>query len=171
MTTEHASGPVTMADGPGSPDSPPSRPWGRRLARRVGRTVVTLLVIGGVAVGGGGYFAKRAVCDAVATDLAAGSASVPDDGGTPIPTGGLEGAAGRLHNYGQILFFDSDLRSAAKALADDLDQLITLEHKIDVNNPSAAGYGRIVVIAGSVNTHARDAQRACGLPVTGIFGG
>jgi hypothetical protein len=72
-----------------------------------------------------------------------------------------------------MVLFDGDLRSAANGLADDADQLAdmlsTSESGSAEEIAANGGFAEMVTLAGSVNSNARQAQRACGLPATGLF--
>jgi hypothetical protein len=70
-----------------------------------------------------------------------------------------------------MLVFDTSLRKAVNGLADDVDNLANLLDSSASADDSATGGGfaELMMVAASVNGHARQAQRACGLPATGIF--
>jgi hypothetical protein len=115
-----------------------------------------------VAIGAGAFaansYARHAICASVKDAL------LPD-------ATSWSGAAAGLRSHSRYLWFDHDLKAAALTLAGDLDRMAALEPTVDAGVRNAAATGKLLVIAGSVNTHARAAQQACGLPVTGVFSG
>jgi hypothetical protein len=83
--------------------------------------------------------------------------------------------AGKLRAYGHMLMFSGDLREAVNGLADDEDQLIdrlkSASATPDADDAAARKeLAQLMTVIGSANSHARLAQGACGLPVTGILG-
>ncbi|WP_305787821.1 hypothetical protein [Symbioplanes lichenis] len=76
--------------------------------------------------------------------------------------------ADRMRDYGRLLVFDRSLKSAIDGLAADLDELATLSGALTSSAASTDSLTRFFQVISAVNTHARDAQRACGLPADGI---
>jgi hypothetical protein len=156
---------------------PPRRggPW-----KAVVVAVVALAVVLGAGAAGVNAYAKHAVCSTLkgeSTALSRGSSSGSSDGGMPSAAelAELRKDADTLRNYGRMLVFSGGLRDAVDGLADDEDQLADLFTTAMAAKPGDDAVARkelaqLVTLVGSVNSHAREAQGACGLPVTGIFG-
>ncbi|MEU8238312.1 hypothetical protein AB0C07_08710 [Actinoplanes missouriensis] len=149
-----------------NPYGPPPR------LRRQGVLVVAgvaagLLVLGGGAAFGATAYAKHDVCSDIARD-AETLIGVED------VTTGADAALGtvqnRLETTSRLLMTDSDLRSAVHGLAADVGQMETLRQAIKSNPGGGVGdyLAEGVSLFGSLNTHIRQVQLACGLPATGI---
>jgi hypothetical protein len=132
-----------------------------RRSRR-GRTSAAVVAAALVAIGAGVFavnsYARHAICAEVKDAL------LPD-------ATSWSGAAGDLRSHSRRLLFDDDLKSTALTLAGDLDRMAALEPTVEAGTRSATATGKLLVIAGTVNAHARTAQQACGLPLNGVFGG
>jgi hypothetical protein len=139
-----------------------------RRGRLIAGVVAGVLAAGVGGVVSADAYAKHVICTAVRNDLAAGATGAADDSDDPDQVGNISAAATRLHRYGNLLMFHGSLATAAAALAGDLDQLAALQNA--PAGSSATVRAKVMVIAGSVNTHARATQRACGLPASGVFG-
>ena len=155
---------------PGHPQ-PVGMPAGRRTptALIVGILAAVVLVPVGATVGVHAY-AKHTVCGALEGDSPLAGGSAPE-GGTPgngPDVAEIRDAADGLRTYAWMLVFDGDLKDAVNGLADDVDQMADLVGA--PGDDGAGAFAELFTIAASVNTHARQAQRACDLPVTGIFG-
>lgn len=156
---------------PHLPVPPARRGPGRALV--IGLVAVVGLL--GAGAGGAHAYAKHSVCSMMEDDSAVvGEASGSSSAGA-VPTAAefakMRDGADELRGYGRMLVFDGDLRSAVNGLADDLDQIADLFTSAGSTEDVVAGRGftELVTIAGSLNSHARAAQRGCGLPVKGIF--
>jgi hypothetical protein len=130
--------------------------------RQPGRLVAGVTAAALVAAAAGVFainsYARHAICTQVQDAL------LPD-------ATSWSGAAADLRSHSRLLWFDGDLKSAALILAGDLDRMAALEPAVDAGTRSATTTGKLLVIAGTVNTDARTAQQACGLPLTGVFAG
>jgi hypothetical protein len=151
---------------------PPSR-----ARTRPGRLVLGV-VAGIVVAGGGGVFgvhayAEHTVCSALEGD--GGLAAASADGGSVQPStdsaAELERAAANLRGSARLLIFDRPLRTAVHGIAGDADRMAGVVRSAQDGTGGAQAFRQVLVIAGSLNTHARAAQTACGLPATGIFNG
>nr|WP_221375246.1 hypothetical protein [Actinoplanes polyasparticus] len=154
-----------------NPQAPAAR------ARNVPRKA---LVVGVIAVGallgagtaGVNAYAKHQVCAALE-----GDSSLTGSAGSEAPTEAqftqVRKGADQMRGYARMLVIDGDLRSAVNGLADDADQLVDVLATTGTGSvdriAGGGGMTELLTIAGSVNSHARAAQRACDLPVTGIF--
>jgi hypothetical protein len=127
-----------------------------RRGRMTAGVVVAALVAAGAAVFAVNSYAHHAICAEVQDAL------LPD-------ATSWSGAAADLRAHSRTLLVDGNLKTAALTLADDLDRMATLEPTVETGTRSPTATGRLLVIAGTVNTHARLAQQACGLPLTGVF--
>ena len=136
-----------------------------RRSLAFGLVAGVLVISGGVAFGLNTY-ARKTICGGL--DGGGGSSSAAAGGSDAVAQ--FEDAAGEMHTYARLLFFDPDLRRATDGLAADLDQMAVLARKAGgVTDPDATELTSIVALATSVNSHAMAAQRACGLPAKGIF--
>jgi hypothetical protein len=152
----------------------PSPPRARTRPRRVVLGVVAGLVV----AGGGGVFgvhayAEHTVCSALQGD--GGLAAASADGGSAQPStdsaAELERAAANLRGSARLLLVDRSLRTAVDGIADDADRMAGVVRSAQDGTGGAPAFRQVLVIAGSLNSHARAAQTACGLPATGIFNG
>ncbi len=175
-----AGGPPGLTPPPGwTADQPP--PWlvpnvPAVAPRPVRRGPRKALIIAGVAVvallgagaAGANAYARNTICSSLEGDsaLTGGSSAEPAEPG-PAELTRMREAADELRGYGRMLVFDGDLKTAVNGLADDVDQLADLAGSDGTT--AAGGFAELMTIAGSVNSHARQAQRACDLPVKGIF--
>ncbi len=127
-----------------------------------------LLVLGGGAAAVNAY-AKHTVCEAMET-----TGTRPDNGArstgrsTTEAVATMHDTADRMRTYSRMLLFDRTLRSAVTGLADDVDELATISTDLADQQLGTAALTHFFEVVNSVNTHARDAQRACGLPANGI---
>jgi hypothetical protein len=150
-------------------------PW-----KAVAFGIIGLIALVGAGAGGVNAYAKHSVCQdlrAEAAQMNQEPTSSSDDDAAPTAADLAEERkdAGKLRTYGHMLVFSGDLREAVNGLADDEDQLADLWKSVAADPPAddAAAkkeIAQLVTVVGSVNSHARLAQRACGLPVTGILG-
>jgi hypothetical protein len=131
---------------------------------------VGAVAIFGIGAFGTNAYAKNAVCSALEEDAGfAGTAAEEKQQAeaTPPDVEQMREVSDELRGYGRMLVLDGDLKSAVNGLADDMDQLAGLVGA-EGSTPEN-GFAELVTIAGSLNSHAREAQRACGLPVRGFL--
>jgi hypothetical protein len=154
------------------PNVPPA--GGVRPARRRPRTALIVAAVATVAIFGVGAFgtnayAKNAVCSAMEKETALTGATAAEEQPeqTTPDIEQMREVSDELRGYGRMLILDGDLKSAVNGLADDMDQLAGLIGS--EGDPPANGFAELMTIAGSLNSHAREAQRACGLPVRGFL--
>jgi hypothetical protein len=139
--------------------------------------VAGLVAVLGAGAGGVNAYAKHSVCSTLkgeSSQMSSGSSANDDAGPTAADLAEMRKDADTLRSYGRMLVFSGDLREAVDGLADDEDQFVDLLKSVsaDTAGDEAAAkkaLTRMVTVAGSVNSHARQAQGACGLPVTGIL--
>ena len=144
-----------------------------------GKKLALIAVVALVVIGGGGAFAadawaKGQVCDAVtglADDTNGSSAKSGSGKNSGKPTvAELDAAEKALNSRASLLFFHSDLKDATHDLADDVDTLKTLVAKGKLAHPDAKTATQLLALAASLDSHARKAQRACGLPEKSLMG-
>ena len=146
---------------------------GRKPSRsKAGRTLVAVGIVA-VVVGGGAFgmnaYAKNVVCSALKDDNGPIAAADADDNTSAASdAAGMREVGDKMRNYSRMLVIDQSLSSAVSGLAEDVDQLADLREQADSDDMGFEAFGQMITLAGSINTHARQAQRACGLPVTGI---
>lgn len=156
-----------------APNMAPTKPVRNR--RPVGVVVAGaagILLLGGGAAYAANAYAKNEVCSAVKDnnssifdDKANDSESTADD------VAEMESVKNKLENASRMLVFDNKLKGAVDGFASDIDRILSLKRANDANPAEAVSdFAEILSLIGSVNTHARAAQEACGLPATGIFG-
>ena len=136
---------------------------------------VALVALVGVGTFGVNSYAKRTICSSLKSDDAFSSGSGSDSaksspaaGPTDAELADLRKGADEMRNYGRMLVLDGDLKSAVNGLADDMVQMTDVFTKAK-KAPTPKLFTQLVTVAGSVNSHVRQAQKACGLPVTGVF--
>lgn len=151
------------------PEAPGPARRGRRGVRKgpfIG--VVAAVALLGTGVFGVNAFARHTICSSLSDGTSlhhfAGEADEPSAGDVAK----LREASDQLRGYGRMLLFDAELKSAVNGFADDIDGLADL---MGENDASGAGFADLIALAKSVDTHARQAQEACGEPVTGVFNG
>ncbi|WP_250036322.1 hypothetical protein [Paractinoplanes maris] len=172
-----------QAGGAGAPPPPP--PWmvqyqpnapaarkrgGPRKALVIGAIAVVGLLGAGTA--GVNAFARHEVCSALE-----GDSTLTGSAGSEAPTAGqfeqVRQGADEMRGYSRMLVLDGDLSAAVDGLADDADQLVDVLSANGTGSveqiAAGGGMAELLTLAGSINSHARAAQRACDLPVTGIF--
>jgi hypothetical protein len=144
----------------------PSRPERLRRWGMVGGIVFVGLAI---AVGGGAFgadaYATHAICAAVGRT----EPTRTPDGAAKNSAVALDQARRTLEDTAALLFFHPALRDATRGLSHDLADMRLLQ---DAGDPAAAApevSGRLLVVAMSVDNHARQAQTACGLPAEGVL--
>ncbi|WP_143162723.1 hypothetical protein [Couchioplanes caeruleus] len=141
----------------------------RRVQVVVAASAAVLLLGGGGAYGANAY-AKDQICSAIEGGTASLSGSESKDSSSASDDiAEVESTRSKLETYARMLVVDTDLKNAVEGLIADIGQMITLKKAMD----SGAGEGMEVLaemfsLAGSVNTHVRQAQDACGLPAIGI---
>ena len=117
-------------------------------------------------------YAKHVVCSALKDDNGPIAAADADDNTSAASdAAGMREVGDKMRNYSRMLVIDQSLSSAVNGLAEDVDQLADLREQADSDDMGFEAFGQMITLAGSLNTHARQAQRACGLPVTGIPNG
>jgi hypothetical protein len=151
---------------------PPPPRRGRHRLLLVGLVAAVVVVLGVGATGANAY-ARQAICSTMADNSTLGARSAPTSDGrfTRAELDGMHGRADDLRDRARMLVFDRDLRSAAYGLADDVDNIANLLGSSGTAESVALGGGlaELLMVAASVNGHARQAQRACGLPTTGLL--
>ncbi|MEV6846403.1 hypothetical protein [Actinoplanes sp. NPDC051411] len=164
--------------------APPAAPQPRRGPwKAVAFGIIGLVALVGAGAGGVNAYAKHTVCEDLKAEAAqvtqqspASSASSDDDAApTAAELAEARKYADKLRTYGHMLVFSGGLQEAVNGLADDEDQLVDLVNSATANPPADDAtakkeLARLMTVVGSVNSHARLAQGACGLPVTGILG-
>ncbi len=142
-----------------------------RPMRRRGMVVGFVIVGLAIALGGGAFgadaYATRSICAAVgATDT-----TTPPDGVSKGTDVALDRARQTLTGTATLLLFHPQLRDATRGLAADLGQLRVLRNADDGDAGAAASTAsaQMLVVASSVDSYARQAQTACGLPADGIL--
>jgi hypothetical protein len=150
-----------------APPAPFAAP--RRRGRLVAAIVAGLLV---VLAGGGAFGAdalgRNAVCGSLG-DLAE-SQDKARLAGTPPDFGMFKTVQETLETTSVLLVFHGEIKQSARVLATDISEMVRLEAAFRAKKPSKAemaAAGRVVLAA---DTHARDVQTGCGLPVEGLFG-
>jgi hypothetical protein len=139
----------------GSLTSRPAR--ARRWGTAAGFVFLGLVIVGCGGAFGADAYATQAICAAVGRT---GPARAPD--GVARDTAvALDRTRRSLDETATLLFFHPELRDATRGLADDLADMRLLRDAGDVT-------GKLLVVAVSVDTHARQAQSACGLPADGV---
>jgi hypothetical protein len=157
---------------------PPPPGFGPVVRRGPGKKLIVGLVVGlvvalGVGATGVNAWAKHSVCASIQDENLSdgGSSGSSSDGLDQGDIAEMRHVADQLRNRARMLVFDTSLRKAVNGLADDVDNLANLLDSSASADDSATGGGfaELMMVAASVNGHARQAQRACGLPATGIF--
>ncbi|PWK48338.1 hypothetical protein [Actinoplanes xinjiangensis] len=162
--SQHYGPPVPPA-GPPAPVPSSAGPFASRNVR-IGLAGFAAVLVAGAAVATGvSSAAKSELCDRVGHTSKLVEA--PTNGGDPSTA--IETAAERIHTLSGRLLFSGDLKEAGEGLADAMDSMVTLqrsgyEHTDDVSAGTAA---QMEAIGFSLLTSLGNAQRACGLPVTG----
>ncbi|MEV4283021.1 hypothetical protein [Actinoplanes xinjiangensis] len=158
-------GPSVPPAGPPAPVPSSTGPFASRTVR-IGLAGFAAVLVAGAAVATGvSSAAKSELCDRVGHTSKLVDA--PTNGGDPSTA--IETAAERIHTLSGRLLFSGDLEEAGEGLADAMDSMVTLqrsgyEHTDDVSAGTAA---QMEAIGFSLLTNLGNAQRACGLPVTG----
>ena len=143
----------------------PSSPASFRPSRR--RPVIVAAAVAGalLVLGTGTAFASTAYAsDKVCTAIAAlgGDSSAADGGDDADGTrDALADAQSDLRLASRMLVMDPELSDAVDGLVAD----------IELMRGDKPDFAEMMTVLASVNTHVREAQQACDLPVTGIFGG
>ncbi|NMO49767.1 hypothetical protein HH310_00945 [Actinoplanes sp. TBRC 11911] len=151
------------------PEPPGPARGGRRGVRKgpfIG--VIAAVALLGTGVFGVNAFARHTICSSLSEGTSlhhfAGDADEPRAGDVVK----LREASDELRGYGHMLLFDGELKSAVNGFAGDIDRLADL---MGENDGTGSGFSGLVTLAKSMDTHARQAQQACDLPVTGVFNG
>jgi hypothetical protein len=137
----------------------PVRGGGRSGRVIAGIAAAALLLLGGAAAVGADAWAKGSVCDAVEQLGKGGGGSA----GGPTSSD-LDEAEVALKARARLLFFHGELRDATHGLADDIAAIRQMQKTVGADDPGESELTQMVLIAASVDSHARKAQRACGLP-------
>jgi hypothetical protein len=154
---------------PGDAGHPP--PSGGRTGLRkagiIGLIAVTTLT--GAGAFGVNSYAKHTVCSSLEGDLAFGTESFDASSDWTSADGltKMRDTSDELRGQARMLIFDTDLRSAMNGFADDVDRLADLVGSEE--GDFGTGFVQLISLAGSVNSHAMQAQRACGLPAEGVL--
>jgi hypothetical protein len=165
----------------GAPHQPPpylviptAEPGRAAPGRRTGPRAAVILAAALTVLGGSGAYAadtwaKGEVCDAVRA-LSKSSAPAGGKAKSAVPTKAeVEAAGASLETRARLLFFHADLRDATHGLAGDLASIARFAATAEAGDPDAAGFTERLAVAASIESHAREAQRACGLPVRSLF--
>ncbi|MEU4244214.1 hypothetical protein [Actinoplanes sp. NPDC026619] len=154
---------------PGYP--PPARP-GNHKPLIIGLIAVLVIGLGAGAIGTNAW-AKHSICAAMENDTITGSSSAGSSSGglSQSDLAEMRHVAEQLRGRARLLIFDGTLRTAVKGLADDVDNIANLLGSSSSTEDAllGGGFAELMMVAASVNGHARQAQRACGLPARGIF--
>ncbi|WP_203817651.1 hypothetical protein [Paractinoplanes ferrugineus] len=144
-------------------------PTRKLLIGLVAALVVAL--VGGTA--GVNAWAEHSICASIEDEKLSdsGSSGSSSEGLDRGDIADLRHVADQLRNRARLLVFDTSLRKAVDGLADDVDNLADLLDSSATTDNGAmdGGFAELIMVAASVNGHARQAQRACGLPATGVF--
>lgn len=139
--------------------------------------LVALVAVLGALAGGVNAYAKHEVCSQLKGESSAlnQSSASSDAGPTDAELAQMRKDADTLRGYGHMLVFSGGLREAVNGLAADEDEMVNLVKSAGAASPTDEAAAKkalteLVTVVGSVNSHARQAQSACGLPVTGILG-
>jgi hypothetical protein len=144
--------------------------------------VGALVVVAGVGAFGADAWAKGQVCDAVkqwsgidsSSGKSGGKGGSNSDGESAesvMPTvAEINEVESGLNSRASLLFFHGDLKVATHELADDFGSAKTLVQSGKLDNPDDKTLTQLVALAGSLDTHTRKAERACGLPEKSMLG-
>ena len=96
-----------------------------------------------------------------------------NDTPTPADLEKIRAEANELRSHGRMLLFSGDLHSAVNGIADDVDQVVDIAGSVKsggtLDDLSHDKVAQLLSALSSMNTDARAGQRACGIPVKGIF--
>lgn len=153
-----------------APYGAPPAPFPGRPRRSRGPLIAALAALGLLLVLGGGAaavnaYAKHTVCTAMEST---GTTSASTARSTTDAIATMHDTADRMRTYSRMLLFDRTLRAAVTGLAEDVEELATISTGLTTDQVGTAALTHFFEVVNSVNTHARDAQRACGLPANGI---
>ncbi|MEV4639177.1 DUF4352 domain-containing protein [Actinoplanes sp. NPDC049548] len=160
--------PVTAGYVNGSPppymvipsSSAPATPLRRRPMIIAGAVGALLLLGTGTAFASTAYASDK-VCTTIGKlSEKASSTSKNEGGASDGAQDALAETQSELRTASRMLVMKPDLRDAVDGLVADIDLLRT-------DDP---GFAEMMTAIASVNTHVREAQKACDLPVTGVFG-
>jgi hypothetical protein len=152
---------------PAAPQWPqPARTFGSRNVRAGVATLAAAVVFGGGVAGGVSVGAKKELCDKLGNP----STLFVQQPGDVHVAATFEAAAQRLHTLSGRLIWSGDLRDAGEGLADALDSATMLYRAgfTDTSEVSDATAAHMDAVGLSVMTNLSSAQRACGLPATGL---
>ena len=144
----------------------------RRRSRRPGRLLVIPLILGLAGLGGVvavDKYVKGKLCGQIGTIAKQSPGTARADDQQPDLTAFQRDIA-TLRTSAKFLVVDGDLKRAVLGLADDAERLNTMSQKLKTtgNDQTLAVLPQLLTLAGSIDVHVRDAQRACGQPVTGV---
>jgi hypothetical protein len=133
--------------------------------------LVAAALLIGVGAGTANAYAKHTICSAIESSKATNANSTDDTADQDLKTQIAEAhtTADQMRTYSHMLVFSPSLKSATTGLAEDFDQFADLASSATASGPDADTLAKALTVVGSLNTHARQAQRACGQPVTGIL--
>ena len=178
------------SEAPVSPDAPtytpsaipayvagPHRPGAalaqqRRRSRRPGRLLVIPLVLALAGLGGVvavDKYVKSKLCAQIGT-IATQSPGTARSGDQQPDLTAFQRDPATLRTSAKFLVVDGDLKRAVLGLADDAERWNTMSQTLKTagNDQTLNLLPQILTLAGRLDVHVRDAQRACGQPVTGI---
>lgn len=167
------SGPPTYIITPGAPGTVVKKSGaGQKLALIA---LVALVVLAGGGAFAADAWAKGQVCDAVQglgddTGTNSGKSSGKKGSSDEPTVAELDAAEKGLNSRADLLFFHGELKEATHDLADDVDTLKTMVAKGTLDDSDAKNVTHLLALAGSLDSHARKAQRACGLPEKSLLG-
>jgi hypothetical protein len=163
-----------------APPEPAARRSGAGRSKKAGRTVALIALAALFVVGGAGAvatdaWAKRQVCDTVKRwsgyHSPAGGAGGDASGESYLPTvAEVDGLESALNKRASLLFFHGDLKLATHELANDFATVKPLVQSGKLAGQDDQTLTRLVALAGSLDTHTREAERACGLPERSLLG-
>ncbi|WP_432967465.1 hypothetical protein [Dactylosporangium sp. CA-233914] len=141
-----------------------------RRAFSLGRALRALAIVAvllGAAGSGAAYAGTAYARSRICADIATLSAGAGPDAGTTAPAG-FSSPADQARRLVRLLVFEPRLHAAVDGLATDGDDVRALRAARQATPQERLE--RAALIAGHVDGHLRDAQRACGQPITGITG-
>ncbi|HEY0000362.1 MAG TPA: hypothetical protein VGB74_07905 [Actinoplanes sp.] len=139
---------------------------GPRRALIIAAAAVVVLLLGASVFGVDAY-AKHAICSYLEDPSTVPGGAATTEPGTPS-LAEMHDAADNLRDYSRMVLFHGDLKSAATGIADDVDRMADLVDG-SAGMSTKTVFTELMTIATSVNSHIRQAQRACGLPVVGVL--
>ncbi|MGI5241267.1 hypothetical protein [Dactylosporangium sp. CA-139066] len=147
-----------------------------RRSRGVGKVLAVVAVLVAAGGAGAGYgvsaVAKSRICDQLATVTGPDSPQPPNLADVELPDtyGYAIGYMGpKMHRSANRLIVHPALRNAVDNLYDDLMRMLELKKSGATTASDEGTVQEVVLVVGNIDAHMKDAQRACGQPVTGIL--